>query len=330
MYVLLSELKNDLSVQVRLSLPIHRVAAIAVFLSGTPNSAFADTKDLEFVAEHLPETAMDQRFSALPLFGGKSDGQANAWQLGLGLSRTRSGSEQLSGALFSIGVERRLNPVWSVSLFAFFDDLEFRGSPEQRPLAVGFSRDVPLQLPAEALVSGLRGRARDLGGGVLLRRQSDGAWLGRHEWLFGIQWQRLELRDYASRFEILSGADAGVTGLVDYSHDYSHFTPLAGLAWPRQRGAWSWTPHLLAAIPRPVRGVAGRITAPGIDVSGDTDSAGNGKHFGDPFVAAGLVVGYLPWHVTMDIGAVLTQQLLEPRIHKGIDSSWLLSLGVGF
>lgn len=312
----------------RLSL-IDLLAAAALLLLQTRSSR-AETKDLEFIAEHLPEAAMDQRLAALPLFGGGELHGVISWRAGLSLSQTSSGAQALKGALFAVSVDRRLSAAWSVSLFGFYDDLKLKGSPERRNLVVGFSRNVPLHLPAEALIGGLQGRARDIGVGVMLRRRSDGTWLGQHEWLFGLQWQRLELLGYASHFQLLSGLDAGVAGEIDYSHTYTHFAPMLGAAWPRERGDWNWTPHLLAVIPRPVRGVAGRITAPGIDVFGDTEAAGNGKHFGDPFIAAGLVVGYAPWHVTFDLGAVLAQRLVEPRIHKGIDGNWLVSMGVAF
>jgi hypothetical protein len=79
-----------------------------------------------------------------------------------------------------------------------------------------------------------------------------------------------------------------------------------------------------AALPR--RGVQGRITGTGFDVCGDTADAGNGKHFGDPFLALGMGVTYHPSGLTLDIGSVVAEALIEPIAHKGIDRNWILSL----
>jgi hypothetical protein len=57
-----------------------------------------------------------------------------------------------------------------------------------------------------------------------------------------------------------------------------------------------------------------------------TADSGNGKHFGDPSVTLGLDVTYRPAHLSLDIGTALTQQLLEPHVHRGVDSDWVLSV----
>ena len=63
----------------------------------------------------------------------------------------------------------------------------------------------------------------------------------------------------------------------------------------------------------------------GFDLRGNTAAAGYGKHIGDPSLTFGLDITYLPAHFTVDVGALLTQRLLEPFINKGIEANWLLS-----
>ena len=52
---------------------------------------------------------------------------------------------------------------------------------------------------------------------------------------------------------------------------------------------------------------------------------GVGTPFGDPSVTLGLDVTYRPWNLTIDVGSAISQALLEPVIHKGIESNWMLS-----
>jgi hypothetical protein len=40
----------------------------------------------------------------------------------------------------------------------------------------------------------------------------------------------------------------------------------------------------------------------------------------------GFDVVYVPAHLTVDLGAMLTQRFLEPLIHEGIETNWLLSV----
>lgn len=73
-----------------------------------------------------------------------------------------------------------------------------------------------------------------------------------------------------------------------------------------------------------------RISGPGFDISGNTDTAGNGKHFGDPSLALRIDATYEPWGLTVDLGSTLTQATLERLVHVGIDSNWSLALGWRF
>jgi hypothetical protein len=70
----------------------------------------------------------------------------------------------------------------------------------------------------------------------------------------------------------------------------------------------------------------GRVTGPGFDLSGDTETHGAGKHFGDPSITLGLDVTYEPWNLTLDAGSALSQALLEPLVHEGIGQNWVIEL----
>jgi hypothetical protein len=292
------------------------------------STASAATESIEFVQEHLAEVPMDNRYATLPLWGQAHPDAHRAWQFEIeaAYSRTQVGTLVNDGPSFGAGVGHRLGADTRLTAFAFFDGLSLSSGIEHRPLEVLFARDVPLTLPAAAEFTGLAGTAKDMGFGVALRRDASLPVLHDFQWTVGALWQRVALDKFSFNYRVLDGPDAGTAGTLDYSANYSHIAAIAGLAWPRTRGQWAFTPHLQLAVPLPRRGVVGRITGPGFDVRGDTATAGAGKHFGDPSITAGFDVTYRPWNLTVDLGNAVSQALLEPVTHKGIRSNWLLSL----
>lgn len=71
--------------------------------------------------------------------------------------------------------------------------------------------------------------------------------------------------------------------------------------------------------------MVGHITGPGFDLAGDTEKVGNGKHFGDPSVTLELTAEYRPAHLAVDLGTLVSQALIEPVIHPGVDGNLLVS-----
>lgn len=289
-------------------------------------SAHAAVEDIEFVAEHLAEAAMDNRYASLPLWAQATENDSWSRDLQGAFSRTTVGGLALEGPMISAAVTRPFSARWSAGAFAFLDALNFTAKRDRRPMNPLFSTAIPLALPADALFEGLDGSARDIGFGIFLARHGEGGWLGERHWIGGVLWQKVVLRDYRLAYTLLSGPDAGASGSIDYSADYNHVTPIAGLEVIRRFGHWSLSPRVLAAIPLPRRGVQGCITGAGFDLCGNTADAGHGKHFGDPFLALGMGIGYDPWGLTLDIGNAVAQTLVEPLAHKGIDRDWILSL----
>jgi hypothetical protein len=311
---------------------MRRAAAviIAIFLLPLSVRSLAASHSFEFVAEHLPETAMDNRFAVLPLWSGGAT-PTGSWQLTMqgGLARTSTGGLSLGGPMVSTAALRHLDDRWSVLAFGFFDRLRFSGSSDQRPLDALFTQ-APLALPAGALFTDLHGTYRNTGAGVAFNLKQDDGWLGAHQWAIGALYQRVQLRDYRANYQVLDGPSSGATGIADYSGDYNFLTSFVGLALPRQFGSWSVAPHALFSIPLPRRALQGRITGPGFDLSGDTAQAGNGKHFGDVSITLGLDMTYEPWGLTVDVGSFVTQALIEPLVHKGIDKNWMISVSKRF
>lgn len=286
-------------------------------------------EDIEFVQEHLPEVAMDNRYATLPLWSSSAlaeRGHSGTFQSAF--SSTSAGSLTLDGPLLSLGTQWRWNEHWDGGLLGFYDPLGFAGGTEHRDLETLFAPQTPIDRPVAAEFSGLDGTAVDLGAGAYLAWRSDSGFLGAHRWIGGLLWQRMSLHDYRFNYRIVSGPQAGMRGTIDFDADYAHVVPFAALELPRQYGRWTTNAHALLAVPLPRRGIVGHITGPGFDIRSSTDAVGNGKHFGDPSVTFGYSLCYEPAHVSVDVGALLTQGLLEPKIHRGIDRDVLLSFSM--
>lgn len=292
----------------------------------------AALESIEFVQEHLAEIAMDNRYATLPLWS-RPGAEADAhWQFAtqVAYAKTQTGELSIDGPMISVSAGRQIAEHWSLSGFGFFDDLNLTSGIDHRPLEVGFSNSVPLAMPVPAEFTGLSGSARSSGLGFAVRHAGDMWLLHSCEWIAGVLWHRVDLVDYALNFRVLEGRDSGATGVVDYDATYSHIAPFAGIAWPREHGNWGLTPHVQAVIPLPRRGVVGHIAGPGYDISGDTDKNRGDTPFGDPSLTLGLDVTYRPWNLTVDVGTAVSQALLEPVIHKGIESNWLVSASWNF
>lgn len=294
--------------------------------AGACGSAAEAAEDIEFVAEHLPEVAMDNRYAALPVFT-ESATSTGSWSFvaQAGYADTATGDLGIAGPMLSAAIARRLNASWTVGSFVFLDDLSLSGTSDLRPLQTLFSPQTPIERPVETRFEGLDGRMHHYGVGLNVSFERDNGWLGVHHWVGGLLWERIELRDYRFGYEVLEGASVGVSGQIDFDADYQHITPFLGVQLPRRGVRWAFAPHALITWPVPRRGVIGHITGPGFDLRGDTEKVGNGKHFGDPSLTLGLNVTYLPANLSFDIGALITQRLFEPLIHDGVESNWVVS-----
>jgi hypothetical protein len=305
----------------------YQVLALTIPFAFLAEAAVAK-ESIEFVAEHLPEIAMDNRFASLPLWNECHLKRAadDAFCVGINASYSAIHSSTLSfdGPMLALSGSRPLGEKYRLTAFAFYDQFSLAGGVEHRPLETLFV-DVPLTQPAEAEFTGLNGKAHDMGFGIAFNGSADWRWLPWFEWSAGVMWQQLKLSDYRFDYRILEGPDAGTIGTVDFSATYTHLSPVVGASWPRARGTWRYAPHVQMAMPLPRRGVQGHITGPGFDLSGNSSDNGTGTPFGDPSVTIGFNVTYAPWNLTVDIGSTITQALIEPKIHEGVQHNLLLT-----
>jgi hypothetical protein len=298
-------------------------AFIAVLAAIVPVASAAES--IEFVSEHLPEIAMDNRYASLPLWNSCDEpGDRSCFGAGVGYAHTHGGAVSADGPMFSLSLVRPIGARLHLTAFAFFDRYSLLVGVDRRPLDVLFANP-PLTLPADSEFTGLDGSEANAGLGIALRGPARWRFLPSFEWSAGLMWQRVKLEDFRFDYRIVDGPDSGISGSVDYSASYAHLSPFLGAAWPRTSGRWTITPHVQIAIPRPPRGFEGRITGPGFDLAGDQSANGHGKHFGDPSVTAGVNVTYEPWDLTFDLGSAVWQAVIEPQFHEGLKHNLMLS-----
>ena len=97
----------------------------------------------------------------------------------------------------------------------------------------------------------------------------------------------------------------------------------AGHSWPPE-------PRFASSLCR-YRGAECRVGLPGRDsLSGNSSDHGHTKNYGDPSPVIGMVVRYEPGGLEIDIGAALTEALLEPLIHEGVDQNIAISVAWQF
>jgi hypothetical protein len=271
---------------------------------------------------------MDNRYATLPIWINDKDDQIQRTHVEVqgALSKLGSGNLDVSGPMFSIGLRNKVSSAWSVGGFVFDDPLRVHGSHDDRPLQTLFAPSTPIDRPVDAHFSDLSGTVSDVGAGFVVSEERHAHRLGDYVWLAGVMWQRVSLRDFRLNYEIAGGPSSGMTGQIDFDNTYTHFVPFVGIQIPRQRGSWLWNAHALYAMPLPRRGVVGHITGPGFDIHGDTQDVGAGKHFGDPSLTVGFTFTYVPAHLSVDIGTLASQALVERWTHRGIEQDYVLSL----
>jgi hypothetical protein len=303
--------------------------AMALYLLSRP--AQAGTEDLDFITEHLAEVAMNNGVATLPLW--QRDWRDNrAWRgyLTGGYSAISAQAIDLKGHLVGGAVEHTLSANWSVRGMLFEERATLSGTPGVRALKPIFLNPLPAGLPATASFGSLDGRIGQVGAGVTATWRNHAGWMDGSEWMGGLLWQRLSIDNSTTTYSLLDGPAAGTGGTIGYDSRFNFYTLVGGMQWHRRYAGWLFSPHWHLTLPLPRGAVAGRLTAPGVDVAGDSARARNGHHLGDGYLSLGVSITWLPAHLTVDLGTTLSQYLLEPVVDEGIDRDLLLAIEWSF
>ncbi|HYU33856.1 MAG TPA: hypothetical protein VEW48_17015 [Thermoanaerobaculia bacterium] len=279
-------------------------------------------EDIDYIAEHLPESGMDARFLALPWPAGRLEGGGWKTTLEAGYSDTATGFLTLDGPLFAASAAYSFRDGWAVEGMGFYDRLSVSGGHGREVLNPTFVHP-PLDLPENADFSHPRGDYSYAGAGAGLVWQRPGSREDRW-WTFmaGALWSRLELDGFQVDYQVATGASAGARGVLDHSSTNDYATPFAGIEWTRPLGErFEISPRAMAVAPLPKGDFTGRVTGPGFDLTG------RGLHIGDPFVTFGMEVLHRPTGLAVDLGSAVYFAGAEAIVHKGVSRALTLEVG---
>lgn len=293
----------------------------------------ADPEDFDYVAEHLAEAQMNNRYLSLPFAMPGIEKGRWVFKIQPSYSATKVDFMNLKGPMLAASAGHVFHPKWTVRAIGFYDRLKFSGGPGSNLMNPLFSRSIPLDFPEYAEFSNFRGDYVQWGLGPVLDWEFSSKLSKRRFWVLsaGALWNRLDLKNYQVDYRMTSGADAGKSGVLDHSARYDYVTPFFSVQYTRGIGPhFSISPRFIAGAPLPKRGWIGQITGPGFDVSGDTKEASNGSPMGDGYAGFGLDIRHEPSGLSVDIGTSIYQALFERKVHEGIEQVILVNISWSF
>jgi hypothetical protein len=298
--------------------------AAAPVLAAIPNPAH---EDIDYIAEHLPESGQDARFTALPWPAERL--RQGDWQTTIegGYVDTAASFMTLDGPMIAASAAYSFRDGWALAGMGFYDSLSISGDRGREVLNPFFARP-PLDLPEFADFSNPRGDYLYTGAGLGLFRDFPGSDPDRRWFTFtaGVLWTRLEVDGFQMDYRVATGQSAGAQGVLDHSGTNDYATPFIGLRQTRLIGErYSIAPRILAIAPLPKGDFDGRITGPGFDL-GSKDAGGRTGAIGDPFVALGLEVVHRPSGLGVDLGGTVYFAGAEGIVHKGVSRALTLQI----
>jgi hypothetical protein len=285
-------------------------------------------EDIDFITEHVPESAQDARFFSLTTLHGPL--AAGTWETSVqvGWSQTTASLFQLDGPMVSLGAGYAFRDGWALQGLGFYDSMSFSGDSRREVLRPLFSRRIPLDLPEYADFSNPRGDFRHFGiGAALAHRLTKDA--GDRYWTLtaGLLYERLELSGYQVDYRVVGGASAGATGTLDHSGTDDFVLPYIALQQVRPLGsAFRMVPRVIAGGPLPKGDFNGRLTGPGFTAGGAGDPTNRPGAIGDMFIGFGLEVEHLRSGLSLDVGGSLAYPLIEKITHEGIGKAVTVQL----
>ena len=257
------------------------------------------------------------------------------WQLGVdgGYSAVDAGVVQMKGGMTSVGYTYGFADHWGVYSLAYGNSQSISGGGREA-IVHPFATGVPLDTPEYAEHTNVRGTAKLMGGGAAvvwdpLLSGEDSHSLPLYA---GLLVSRFSLDNATVDYRMLTGADAGQTGSMNLSGDYTFVSPILGIQYARNIGQFKITPHALFIAPMDQIAQKGTITGTAPKVfnrSGDTGMT-SVTDAGYQFfvIALGTNVIYRPWGLGANIGATLFKAAVGSTLYDGVakviqfDLSW--------
>ena len=290
------------------------------------SAATLANEEIQFLAEHAVESAMDSVYMSLPWPSAPL--APDRWHPSVDLASTHTSTDfmDMDGSVVTLAFARGVNARWGYELMATHGAFEISGGDGQAPLTQKFLVTVPLDLPSSAAFTATRGAQRHYAIGAAAVHGL-GATQAAHsaQLVTGLLMERVHISDFAMDYRLLDGADAGSSGTLQYEDVATFVTPF--VSWQQTRAIaphWTWMPRAMFVFPLPEHELDVRLTGPQFDVSTPPD--GPTMELGDPFIVLGLAFGHRPSGLEIDIGGLLYFPAAESVSHHGVDDAQVLHI----
>jgi hypothetical protein len=291
---------------------------VILALAALPATAESE-HDIHFLSEHVPESGMDAHYQALPW--PTASVEQHRWQQSVDVSVAHTTTEfiDLAGPMIAFSAATGVAPGRGYELLGFYSTMDISGGSDRLTLTSSPLRGVPLDLPQLADLSNPRGSYRHYGvGAAFVHGRGHAAQI-----VAGLLLETVDAAGFEMDYTLAAGADAGTSGVIDYSHHATFVTPFVG--WQRTNRLsrhWSWTPRARGVLPLPPGDLDVHLTGPGFDLS--TPGDGEPIPVGDAYIAVGLALAHWPSGFEIDLGSAVFFPLAEHVSHAGVDKALVL------
>lgn len=279
-------------------------------------------------AEHLAESAIDARSFVLPWLQPDQSSSKVQPLIGLAFAQTKIEHTSISGTLITLGATHRAYSKWTLGWFVFTDQFDVSGTSGISQLTSTALQDVPLELPARTEFTGSSGVFRQSGVGFTFLRELYHAKSKQIQLygLVGLQFSRLDLKNYRAQYRVLEGESEGTKGNIGFSGSFDFVSPSLGVHCDIRYGSRLLVQsRLIAGLPIKDADFGRQIDGPEFNINTETSGAVPSK-IGDGYVTAGINLHDVKTGFSIDVGSIVMFDKIERFTHRGLDQSLLISI----
>lgn len=315
------------SVQLRYLMTVVTIVLLWMTVLNAQAASEPPKEHIHFIAEHLAEAAQDARYYAMPWPTG--DYSAEGWRplASVAGSRNSAGFATASGGLLTLGIAKNWATNWSTDFVVYYDRFSVSGNQTENSLLEFSLNGVPLDLPERAIFSSPQGDFTHTGIGILVGHalatgNSDWTW----DAIGGVLVEQLNLDNFTFDYQLIAGADAGASGVLDHSGNSHFMYYVIGIQAKKMfANHYVMIPRFMYGRPGNDGEFTTRLTGPGFELN-TVSTAAEPHHIGDEFGYFGMTLRDAHSQFEMDVGAILGFATYEYIAHEGVQSAIVIAL----
>lgn len=284
---------------------------LPILLLFTTLSITANAEDLDYVAEHILESVMNARYSALP--APEFDGTKNSQRIQAGYFNFTGGSLDTHGVLLAYQTERPIQNSKAALIYGFFFDIQNIGKSKDTTIAKLTDLSTNPKHLVDANIRSARGQGTHSGVSISYLKPINEKLL----WQVGASLNYFKASNY--KVELTTTSESpNFDATMDYSQSYNNISPFATLNWFHDpiKNRYVVSGRLIAIFPLPRKDFKRDEEHSSFNVYVD----GNDKHIPDPYAGFSYSIEDIKTHWKADIGTTIWTYFIEGQMHKGIEN----------